>query len=311
MENVSHQTDLARQSNSPSFWSNIWSILTNPKRLLKECSLSRQIYKSSLPKIKFLVPIQSNQFSLPTTQMSKQSPLTPSTAYKFKLVFLGDQSVGKTSIITRFMYDTFDTSYRATIGIDFLSKTIYLDDTTVRVCFHHHQLTLVTIMGYRGTGTFSKFNSIVYPRFFHCCNRLWCYKWGKFCIYLGRQSFVNINKWLDDVRQERDGEVVIMIVGNKTDLSEKREVSIEEAESKAKENGCLFIECSAKAGHNIKNLFNKVASALPILEQKESEPQETFVIPLSLETTSTSKTNETGGCSCWIKVFYFLYRKSL
>ena len=52
---------------------------------------------------------------------------------KYKLVFLGDQSVGKTSIITRFMYDKFDSTYQATIGIDFLSKTMYLEDRTVRL----------------------------------------------------------------------------------------------------------------------------------------------------------------------------------
>ena len=51
---------------------------------------------------------------------------------KFKLVFLGEQSVGKTSLITRFMYDSFDNTYQATIGIDFLSKTMYLEDRTVR-----------------------------------------------------------------------------------------------------------------------------------------------------------------------------------
>ena len=52
---------------------------------------------------------------------------------KFKLVFLGEQSVGKTSLITRFMYDSFDSTYQATIGIDFLSKTMHLDDQTVRL----------------------------------------------------------------------------------------------------------------------------------------------------------------------------------
>ncbi len=52
---------------------------------------------------------------------------------KYKLVFLGDQSVGKTSIITRFMYDNFDKHYQATVGIDFLSKTMYLEDRTVRL----------------------------------------------------------------------------------------------------------------------------------------------------------------------------------
>uniref|UniRef100_A0A8C6KCX8 RAB41, member RAS oncogene family n=1 Tax=Nothobranchius furzeri TaxID=105023 RepID=A0A8C6KCX8_NOTFU len=50
---------------------------------------------------------------------------------KFKLVFLGEQSVGKTSLITRFMYDSFDNTYQATIGIDFLSKTMYLEDRTI------------------------------------------------------------------------------------------------------------------------------------------------------------------------------------
>lgn len=52
---------------------------------------------------------------------------------KYKLVFLGDQGVGKTSVITRFMYDTFDNAYQATIGIDFLSKTMYMEDRTVRL----------------------------------------------------------------------------------------------------------------------------------------------------------------------------------
>ena len=52
---------------------------------------------------------------------------------KYKLVFLGEQAVGKTSVITRFMYDTFDNNYQATIGIDFLSKTMYLEERTARL----------------------------------------------------------------------------------------------------------------------------------------------------------------------------------
>mmetsp|Transcript_5111 Transcript_5111/g.2875 ORF Transcript_5111/g.2875 Transcript_5111/m.2875 type:complete len:97 (-) Transcript_5111:1000-1290(-) len=57
----------------------------------------------------------------------------PGPVAKYKLVFLGDQSVGKTSIINRFVYDTFDANYGPTIGIDFLSKTINLDDRVVRL----------------------------------------------------------------------------------------------------------------------------------------------------------------------------------
>jgi small GTP-binding protein len=64
---------------------------------------------------------------------------------KYKLVFLGDEAVGKTSIITRFMYDTFDTTYKVTIGIDFVSKTMYLEDRIVRLQLwspHTHTHTL-------------------------------------------------------------------------------------------------------------------------------------------------------------------------
>lgn len=67
-----------------------------------------------------------------TATPSSTAPNIPPLA-KYKLVFLGDQGVGKTSIITRFMYDNFDKNYQATIGIDFLSKTMYLEDRTVRL----------------------------------------------------------------------------------------------------------------------------------------------------------------------------------
>uniref|UniRef100_A0A8D3CHE1 RAB41, member RAS oncogene family n=1 Tax=Scophthalmus maximus TaxID=52904 RepID=A0A8D3CHE1_SCOMX len=64
---------------------------------------------------------------------------------KFKLVFLGEQSVGKTSLITRFMYDSFDNTYQATIGIDFLSKTMYLEDRTILIHSSKPQSGLMTL----------------------------------------------------------------------------------------------------------------------------------------------------------------------
>ena len=63
-----------------------------------------------------------------TTTLPQLAPLS-----KYKCVFLGDQGTGKTSIIKSFMYGSFDQNYQATIGIDFLSKTMYLDDRTVRL----------------------------------------------------------------------------------------------------------------------------------------------------------------------------------
>jgi len=79
-----------------------------------------------------------------------------------------------------------------------------------------------------------------------------------------RASFLNSTKWIDDVRAERGNDVVIALVGNKTDLgNEKRQVSTEEGEERAKRDGLVFMECSAKAGYNVKSLFRKLATSLP------------------------------------------------
>jgi len=171
--------------------------------------------------------------------MASTSPLA-----KYKLVFLGDQSVGKTSIITRFMYDNFDKTYQATIGIDFLSKTIYLEDRTVRL-----QLW--------DTAGQERFRSLI-PSYIRDSS-------VAVVVYdvTNRASFLNSAKWIEDVRGERGSDVVIMLVGNKTDLQGKRQVSPEEGEKKAEEDGLLFIECSAKGGYNVKNLFRRLAGKLP------------------------------------------------
>lgn len=68
------------------------------------------------------------------------------------------------------------------------------------------------------------------------------------------------------MRTERGQDVVIMLVGNKTDISDRRQVSIEEGADKAKEENVMFIETSAKAGYNIKALFRKLATVLPGME---------------------------------------------
>lgn len=83
---------------------------------------------------------------------------------------------------------------------------------------------------------------------------------------------MNTSKWIEDVRNERGNDVIIILVGNKTDLSEKRQVSVEEGEDKSTKEGIMFIETSAKAGFNIKALFRKLATALPGMEQAQPQP---------------------------------------
>ncbi|RCK59130.1 GTP-binding protein YPT6 [Candida viswanathii] len=173
---------------------------------------------------------------------------------KYKIVFLGDQSVGKTSLITRFMYDTFDETYAATIGIDFLSKTMYLEEgKTIRL-----QLW--------DTAGQERFRSLIpsYIRDSHVA--VICYD------ITNKKSFENLDKWIKDVKLERGDDVIIVLVGNKLDLAtDKRQVSLEDVESLQNKIGAkFFIETSTKANHNVKLLFKKIAQSLPEFNQDET-----------------------------------------
>ncbi|KAH1165173.1 hypothetical protein KIL84_022732 [Mauremys mutica] len=215
---------------------------------------------------------------------------------KFKLVFLGEQSggscveddernmsehagssVGKTSLITRFMYDSFDNTYQATIGIDFLSKTMYLEDRTVRL-----QLW--------DTAGQERFRSLI-PSYIRDST-------VAVVVYdiTNLNSFQQTSKWIDDVRTERGSDVIIMLVGNKTDLADKRQITIEEGEQRAKELSVMFIETSAKTGYNVKQLFRRVASALPGMESIQEKSKE-GMIDIKLDKPQDPPASE-GGCSC-------------
>lgn len=196
---------------------------------------------------------------------------------KFKLVFLGEQSVGKTSLITRFMYDSFDNTYQATIGIDFLSKTMYLEDRTIRL-----QLW--------DTAGQERFRSLI-PSYIRDSA-------AAVVVYdiTNVNSFQQTTKWIDDVRTERGSDVIIMLVGNKTDLADKRQITTEEGEQRAKDMNVLFIETSAKTGYNVKQLFRRVAAALPGMDTTQDKSREDM-IDIKLEKPPEVPASE-GGCTC-------------
>ncbi|XP_026186595.1 ras-related protein Rab-41 isoform X1 [Mastacembelus armatus] len=196
---------------------------------------------------------------------------------KFKLVFLGEQSVGKTSLITRFMYDSFDNTYQATIGIDFLSKTMYLEDRTIRL-----QLW--------DTAGQERFRSLIPSYIRDSAAAVVVYDIANL------NSFQQTSKWIDDVRTERGSDVIIMLVGNKTDLADKRQVSVEAAERKARELNVMYIETSAKAGYNVKQLFRRVAAALPGMDSTPEKSKEDM-INIELEKQPEMTVTESS-CSC-------------
>lgn len=135
---------------------------------------------------------------------------------------------------------------------------------------------------------------------------------------LDRTSFQNTRKWLTDVRSERGNDVVIILVGNKTDLSDSRslrslslthrQVSTDEGAALAKELGVLFIETSAKCGYNVSALFRKVATTLPGEDKVKKEGEDSnkceafgfkwgVVIKINVESKSTEAA-QAAGCSC-------------
>jgi len=199
---------------------------------------------------------------------------------KYKLVFIGDQSVGKTSIISSFMYDTFDAHYASTIGIDFVSKSVPVDDGTVRL-----QLW--------DTAGQERFRSLIpsYIRDSHVAVVVF--------DITNKETFNSTAKWIADVRAQRGNDVVIVLVGNKTDLASSRQVTSAEIEACANEQDIMFIETSAKEGFNIKLLFRRLATALPSLENSAAaEPQViNLTQPLPPSTTGGNGTSE-GGQSC-------------
>ena len=110
-----------------------------------------------------------------------------------------------------------------------------------------------------------------------------------------------MHRWVDEVRAERGADVIIVLVGNKTDLVDKRQVSIEEGDAKARELNVIFIETSAKAGFNIKALFRKIAAALPGLESLKTNKQEDLVdINLAANTNAsgTGSGSSASTCAC-------------
>ncbi|KAM9227731.1 ras-related protein Rab-41 isoform 3-T3 [Leptosomus discolor] len=239
---------------------------------------------------------------------------------KFKLVFLGEQSVGKTSLITRFMYDSFDNTYQATIGIDFLSKTMYLEDRTIRLQLwdtagqerfcslipSYIRDSAVAVIVFDITSSLAwyqqvrlqlwdtagqeRFRSLI-PSYIRDSTIA-------VVVYdiTNLNSFQQTSKWIDDVRTERGSDVIIMLVGNKTDLADKRQITTEEGEQRAKELNVMFIETSAKTGYNVKQLFRRVAAALPGMDSTPEKSKEDM-IDIKLEKPPEQPVTESG-CSC-------------
>ncbi|KRX03857.1 P-loop containing nucleoside triphosphate hydrolase [Pseudocohnilembus persalinus] len=204
---------------------------------------------------------------------------------KYKLVLIGDQSVGKTSIINRFIYDNYTANQQPTVGIDFVAKTLHLDNKTIRL-----QLW--------DTAGQERFRSLI-PSYIRDSN----------CAIItydvtSTASFQGVDRWLDYVKEERGEEVLIFLVGNKNDMEEQRQVSYEQGQKFAQQQGIEFIEVSAKEGTNIQQLFKEIAVNLQNQNNQSNHNLQEIKIdqaqksqPVQLSSQNTNNNLQQGGIS--------------
>jgi small GTP-binding protein len=171
----------------------------------------------------------------------------------YKVVFLGETSVGKSSIVMRFVRDEFLEAHEPTIGAAFLSKTIKLDDGNVK-------------MEIWDTAGQERYRSLA-PMYYRGAK-------AAFVVYdiTNKDSFIKAKDLINEVIRNGDPDVIIVLFGNKIDMQQNREVEREEGISYAEEHGFIFSEISAKTSENIQDAIVKVS--IKLLERKPTKPRQ-------------------------------------
>ncbi|CAK9315458.1 Ras-related protein RABA1f, partial [Cucurbita argyrosperma subsp. argyrosperma] len=159
--------------------------------------------------------------------------------YLFKVVLIGDSGVGKSNLLSRFTRNEFSLETKSTIGVEFATRSIRVDDKIVKAQIWdtagQERYRAITSAYYRGAvGAL-----IVYDVTRHV-------------------TFENVERWLKELRGHTDHNIVIMLVGNKADLRHLRAVSTEDAQAFAERERTYFMETSALESFNVENSFTEV-----------------------------------------------------
>ena len=150
----------------------------------------------------------------------------------FKIILIGDSSVGKTNLLTRFVKNEFNSNSKPTIGVDFFSKTVTID----------RKLIKAQIWDTAGQERFKAFSSAYYNG-----------SHGAFIVYdiTNKESFDNVKNWVTELKMHLEfSNLIVMLVGNKSDMEEKRQVTEEQGRSLAEDFGFFFMETSALRNSN-------------------------------------------------------------
>ena len=157
----------------------------------------------------------------------------------FKLILIGDSCVGKSNILLKSLKNEFDPNSRATVGVEFGTKNIIINNKKIKIQIWdtagQERYRSITSAYYKG----AKGALIVYDITRKC-------------------TFDNIDKWISDLKLNGDKNICIVILGNKSDLDDKREVSKEDGIKKSEMYKTAFLETSALNGDNIGKAFDEI-----------------------------------------------------
>ncbi|KAL3512182.1 hypothetical protein ACH5RR_024899 [Cinchona calisaya] len=173
--------------------------------------------------------------------------------YLFKAVLIGDSAVGKSNLLSRFAKDEFHLDSKPTIGVEFAYRNVKVGDKIIKAQIWdtagQERFRAITSSYYRGA-------------------------LGALLVYdiTRRETFQHLKKWLYELREFGSSEMVVVLVGNKSDLGNSREVNLEDGQSFAQLEGLLFLETSAKENLNVEDAFHQMITKIhEITSQKSLE----------------------------------------
>ncbi|CAF9927545.1 MAG: Ras- protein Rab-11A [Heterodermia speciosa] len=163
--------------------------------------------------------------------------------FLFKVVLIGDSGVGKSNLLSRFTRNEFNLDSKSTIGVEFATRSIQVDAKTIKAQIWdtagQERYRAITSAYYRGA-----------------VGALLVYDISK------HQTYENVQRWLKELRDHADANIVIMLVGNKSDLRHLRAVPTEEAKQFASDNNLSFIETSALDASNVELAFQNILTEI-------------------------------------------------
>ena len=187
-----------------------------------------------------------------------------------KIIILGSSEVGKTCILNRYFNNEFKENSLSTIGIDFQTKFFKFEDKKIKV-------------NYTDTAGQEKFRAISI-NYLKSTN-------GVILVFdiTNKESFELLETWMNELKENNKIDISKILIGNKLDLAEKREVQKEEAENFAKQIGCQYFEGSAKSGENINDALDEIARITFLYMKDNQEEERRDSIVLSKEEKSNKK----------------------